>query len=102
MLILTRKSGQMLTIHPQGTLNLATPIGELFRAGPIGDREPHRRRQGADRHQCPPGPAHRAQRAGDGRGVGGRCHAWSARRITKGDHWDIGECLASSHYGWFD
>jgi hypothetical protein len=25
----------MLTIHPQGTLDLATPIGELFRAGPI-------------------------------------------------------------------
>jgi sRNA-binding carbon storage regulator CsrA len=35
MLILTRKSGQMLTIHPQGTLDLTTPIGELFRAGPI-------------------------------------------------------------------
>lgn len=35
MLILTRKPGQMLTIHPQGTLDPATPIGELFRAGPI-------------------------------------------------------------------
>ena len=35
MLILTRKSGQMLTIHLQGTLDPATPIGELFRAGPI-------------------------------------------------------------------
>ena len=35
MLILTRRSGQMLTIHPQETLDLATPIGDLFRAGPI-------------------------------------------------------------------
>ena len=35
MLILTRRSGQMLTIHPHATLDPATTIGELFRAGPI-------------------------------------------------------------------
>ena len=35
MLVLTRKSGQRLTINLQGSLDPATPIGELFRAGPI-------------------------------------------------------------------
>ena len=35
MLILTHKPGQMLTIHPQGTLDPGTTVGELFRAGPI-------------------------------------------------------------------
>ena len=35
MLLLTRKSGQGLTIGPEQTLDLSTPIGRLFADGPI-------------------------------------------------------------------
>ena len=35
MLVLTRRPGQRLTIHLQGNVDPATPIGELFAAGPI-------------------------------------------------------------------
>ncbi len=35
MLVLTRKPGQSIMIEPDATLDLRTPIGELFRAGPI-------------------------------------------------------------------
>lgn len=35
MLLLTRKPGQGLTIGPEETLDLSTPIGRLFADGPI-------------------------------------------------------------------
>ena len=35
MLILTRKPGQLLIITPHASLDLSTPVGELFRNGPI-------------------------------------------------------------------
>ena len=35
MLVLTRKPGQLIKIEPDETLNLATPIGELFADGPV-------------------------------------------------------------------
>lgn len=35
MLILTRKPGQLLTIEPHKTLDLLTPVYELFAYGPI-------------------------------------------------------------------
>ncbi len=38
MLILTRRLGQSLTIHPKSTLDLKTPVAELFRKGPIRSR----------------------------------------------------------------
>ena len=35
MLVLTRRSGQIIEIKPDPSLDLATPIGELFARGPI-------------------------------------------------------------------
>ncbi|HLQ25874.1 MAG TPA: carbon storage regulator [Acidiferrobacterales bacterium] len=35
MLILTRKPGQCIHIGPHESLDLTTPVGELFREGPI-------------------------------------------------------------------
>ena len=35
MLILTRQPGQSLSIHPHPTLNLGTPVEQLFSGGPI-------------------------------------------------------------------
>ena len=35
MLVLTRKPGQIVEIKPHPSLDLATPIGELFAHGPI-------------------------------------------------------------------
>ena len=35
MLVLTRKPGQIVEIKPAPSLDLATPIGELFTHGPI-------------------------------------------------------------------
>ena len=35
MLILTRRTGQILAIEPRANLDPATPVGELFRDGPI-------------------------------------------------------------------
>ena len=35
MLILTRKLTQVLLITPHESLDLSTPVGELFHAGPI-------------------------------------------------------------------
>jgi sRNA-binding carbon storage regulator CsrA len=35
MLILTRKPGQCIHIAPHESLDPATPVGELFREGPI-------------------------------------------------------------------
>ncbi len=35
MLILMRRAGQKLTIAPAAVLDLSTPVGELFLAGPI-------------------------------------------------------------------
>ena len=35
MLILTRKPGQLLIITPHASLDRSTPVGELFRNGPI-------------------------------------------------------------------
>lgn len=35
MLILTRRSGESIRLAPDPSLDPATPIGELFRGGPI-------------------------------------------------------------------
>ena len=35
MLVLTRKPGQIIDITPAPSLDLSTPIGELFSHGPI-------------------------------------------------------------------
>ena len=35
MLVLTRKPGQIVEIKPAPSLDLTTPIGELFARGPI-------------------------------------------------------------------
>ena len=35
MLVLTRKPGQIVEIKPAPSLDLTTPIGELFAHGPI-------------------------------------------------------------------
>ena len=35
MLLLTRKLGQAITIHPELGMDLATPVGDLFTHGPI-------------------------------------------------------------------
>lgn len=35
MLVLTRRSGQSIRLAPDPALDPATPIGELFRDGPI-------------------------------------------------------------------
>ena len=35
MLVLTRKPGHIVEIRPDTTLDLSTPVGELFAQGPI-------------------------------------------------------------------
>lgn len=52
MLILTRRSGQSIRIMPYPELDPATPVGELFKHGPIAitilDATPNRLRLGIE------------------------------------------------------